>query len=133
MSKSFLFSLMPRTAQALQILRRLWLFPPGVVFLLLCVLGVSTAMAGDVWIKSFTGQPAGTAPNGYRYDVNLYTQDIQIFLTTTPAARTFLPRSRSTAVPTSPMTASTAAEQAVSMTPIASLRSPMAAGKQRSA
>ena len=79
MSKSFVFSLLPRTAQALQILRRLWLFPPGVVFLLLCVFGVSTAMAGDVWIKSFTGQPAGTAPNGYRYDVNLYTQDIQIF------------------------------------------------------
>src|SRR5262245_16688826 len=55
----------------------LWFLHSSVVFLLLCI-GGDTAMAGEVWIKSFTGLPGGTAPNGYRYDPNLFGQDIEI-------------------------------------------------------
>jgi len=48
-----------------------------VVFVLLCI-GGDTAMAADVWIKSFPGLAGGTAPNGYRYDPNLFGQDIEV-------------------------------------------------------
>jgi len=38
----------------------------------------SGALAQSVWIEKFTGLPAGQLPEGYRYAINVYGEDIQI-------------------------------------------------------
>lgn len=50
-----------------------------VLTLLFMACAIDPILAGDIWIKSFTAQPAGTAPNSYRYDRAANPQDIEIF------------------------------------------------------